>query len=162
MTDAKDGGVAVAMLQPAEARVVEPVQDRAALENARLLNQARAALLRSGTAVTIDAIAEVTGKAPATVRRWVSRLRNDRRLATVSHDGQVYIPSFQLSPAFDDVDPHAAEIVGQLVAYGMDGWSVWDWFLTANTWLGGDTPVARLADGDSDALGRAVSGLRQE
>lgn len=150
------------MVQLVESRVVEPVQDRAALENARLVNQARAALLRSGTAVTIDAVADVTGKAPATVRRWVARLRNDRRLVTVSHDGQVYIPSFQLTPAFDDADPLAAEIVGQLVTYGMDGWAVWDWFLTANTWLGAGTPAARLADGDSDALWHALSGLLQE
>lgn len=150
------------MVQLFEARVIEPVQDRAALENARLVNEARAALLRSGTAVTVEAVAEVTGKSPATIRRWVARLRNDRRLVTVIHDGQVYIPSFQLAPAFDDVDPLAAEIVAKFVDYGMDGWAVWDWFLAPNTWLGGDTPGTRLADGDRAALARAVSGLHQE
>jgi hypothetical protein len=145
-----------------DARVVEPVQDWAALENARLVNQARAALLRSGTAATVDAIADATGRAPGTVRRWIARLRNASRLVTVTHDGQVYVPTFQLRPAFDDVDPTAAEVVGQLVSYGMDGWSVWDWFLTANTWLGGDTPAARLAAGDLDGVRRALAGLLQE
>jgi hypothetical protein len=95
-----------------EARVVEPVQDWAALENARLLNQARAALLTSGTAVTIESLAEAAGKQPGTVRRWVARARHDRRLVTVVHDGQVYVPTFQLTPAFDDGLTHGD--VGQL------------------------------------------------
>ncbi len=149
-------------VQLPETRVVEPVQDWAALENARLVNQARAALLKSGTAVSIDAIADAVGKQPATVRRWIARQRADRRLVTVSHDGQVYVPSFQLTEAFDDVDPHAAEAVRRLVDYGMDGWAVWDWFQTANTWLGGDAPADRLAAGDVDAVERAVAGLLQE
>jgi transposase len=60
---------------PGEARVVEPVLDHAAVENARLVNAARAQLLRSGTAVTVEAIAEACGKEAATVRRWVARQR---------------------------------------------------------------------------------------
>lgn len=143
-------------------RVVEPVLDWAGLENARLVNQARATLLTSGTAVTVDTIADATGKQPNTVRRWVARQRADHRLVTVSHDGQVYVPTVQLTAAFDDVDAHAAEVVGRLVTCGMDGWAVWDWFQTANTWLGGDAPVDRLAAGDIDAVRRAVSGLLQE
>lgn len=150
------------IVQMGDARVVEPVQDRAALENARLVNQARAALLRSGTAVTVDAIADVTGKTPPTVRRWVARQRNEGRLVTVQYDGAMLVPSFQLTAAFDEVDPLCAEVVSRLVDYGSDGWAVWDWFLTANTWLGGDTPAAHLAAGDGDALWRAVSGLTQE
>lgn len=149
------------MTQLAEARVVEPIQDHAALENARLVNQVRAELLRSGTAVTIDAVAHTTGKSQAAVRRWVARARNQHRLVTVTHDGQVYVPSFQLAPAFDTVDPLAAEIVAKLVDHGLDGWSVWDWFLAPNTWLGGEPPLGYLTAGDRDALVRAVDGLTQ-
>lgn len=149
-------------LEVVEARVVEPVLDWAAVENARLVNAARAALLTSGTAVTVDTIADATGKQPDTVRRWVARLRKAARVVTVTHDGQVYVPTFQLTAAFDDVDERAGAIVGQLVDYGMDGWAVWDWFLTANPWLGGDRPVDRLDGGDVEAVQRAVSGLTQE
>lgn len=148
-------------LQLPEARVVEPVQDWAALENARLVNEARAQLLTSGTAVTVDAIVDVTGKQPDTVRRWISRARREHRLVTVTHDGQVYIPTVQLTDALDDIDPDVAAVVGMLVDYGMDGWAVWDWFQVANTWLGGDSPADRLAAGDLEAVHRAVAGLTQ-
>jgi hypothetical protein len=145
-----------------DAPVVEPVQDWAALENARLVNQARADLLRSGSAVTVEAVARVTGKSPATVRRWVARQRADGRLVTVSHEGQVHIPTVQLTPAFDDIDVLAGAAVAALVEHGLDGWSVWDWFMVPNTWLGGATPASAVAARDRAGLTSAVSGLLQE
>jgi hypothetical protein len=148
------------MGQLAEGRVVEPVQDWAALENARLANAARAALLTSGSAVTVEALAGATGKSPSTVRRWIGRLRTAQRLVTVTHDGQMYVPTFQLTDA-GAVDPAAAKLVSQLVGYGMDGWAVWDWVMTPNSWLGGDTPRRCLAAGDSVSVARAVDGLLQ-
>lgn len=143
---------------PGNARVVEPVLDHAAVENARLVNAARARLLRSGTAVTVEAIAEACGKSPATVRRWVARQRRAGRLATVTHQRQTLVPTALLDDAFD-VDEAGAAIVGPLVQAGMDGWAIWHWLETANTWLDGDTPARRLAAGDTAVVERAVRGL---
>lgn len=148
-------------MESVQARVVEPVLDHAALENARLVNRARAQLLRSGTAVTVQAIADSLGKTADTVRRWAARQRRAGRLVTVTHDGQVLIPSVQLDEALD-VDDAAADLVGRCVAYGMDGWAVWHWFETPNTWLEGDTPARHLRAGDIDAVHRALSGMFQE
>jgi len=149
-------------VQLPDARVVEPVQDWAAVENARLVNEARAALLKSGSAVSIDTIASALGKQPDTVRQWVGRHRRAGQLVSVTHDGQVYVPSFQLTPAFDHVDDAVAGVVRRLTDYGMDGWAVWDWFQTPNTWLDGDVPADLLAAGDLEAVLGAVAGLLQE
>lgn len=152
----------MSLLQEAGTRVVEGVEDRAALENARLINEARASLLRSGTAVTVDDIVEVTGRSRAAVRKSLARWRNAGRIATVAHDGQTWVPTVQLTAALDDVDPLASDVVTRLVDHGLDGWSVWDWFETPNTWLGGLAPAEAVRSQDRAGLERAVTGLIQE
>ena len=149
------------MLGFEDAPVVEPVYDQAAATNARLVNELRARLLKSGTAVTIDMIAEATGKDPGTVRQRVTRNRAASRLITVPHDGRTLVPTAQLDKAFD-LDPGAAAVVTRLVGHGMDAWSVWDWLESPNAWLGGDRPAQRLAEDDAETVHHAVSGLFQE
>lgn len=152
----------MSLLEEAGTRVVEGVEDRAALENARLINEARASLLRSGTAVTVDDIVEVTGRSRAAVRKSLTRWRSAGRIATVTHDGQTWVPTVQLTAALDDVDPLAEDVVTRLVDHGLDGWAVWDWFETPNTWLGGLAPAEAVRSQDRAGLERAVTGLGQE
>lgn len=147
-------------VDPRTPSVVEPVLDHAAAERARLVNEARARLLTSGGALTIEAIAEATGRTSAAVRQWVTRRRKAGNLVTIEHDGRVFVPTFQLDEALD-LDLHAAAVVARLVGHGMSGWAVWDWFVTPNTWLDA-TPADALAAGDVDAVHRAVSGMFQE
>lgn len=142
-------------------RVVQPRLDHAGAEMARLVNDARADLLASGTAVTIDMLAQAQRKEPATARQWVSRRRTSGAMITVLHDGTVLLPTFQLTDAFD-ADLAAAEIVQRLTARGMDGWAVWDWIEAPNTWLGGRTPKDALDSGLDGPLDRAITGLFQE
>lgn len=141
--------------------VVEPVYDHAAVEKARLVNQARARLLRSGGAVTFDMIAEATERRPSTVRQWINRRVRSRRMITVTHEGITVVPSFQLTDAFDE-DRTVGDIVESLLVAGMSGWAVWDWFVTPNTWLDADTPIETLRAGERAAVERAVAGLLQE
>jgi hypothetical protein len=141
--------------------IVEPVLNHAAAERARLVNEARAARLRSGAAVTVELLAESTGRSVEATRQWLRRQRLAQRIVTVTHDGSVLVPTFQLDDAFG-LDDEAADIVGRLVDHGMSAWAVWDWFATPNTWLGNGTPEATLASGRSAALHSAVAGLFQE
>lgn len=155
------GEVGVSAPEAIQVRVVDPVLDQVALENARLVNAARAALLTSGTAVTVYGIAGALDKGTDTVRRWVARQRSARRLVTVTHEGQMYIPTVQLDGAFD-VNDGVAEVVGRLVDHGMSGWAVWHWFESPNAWLDGDIPARLVRSGDLDAVGHAVDGMFQE
>lgn len=139
---------------------VTPVLDRAAVEKARLVNEARAGLLTSGQAVTFELIARGTGRQSASVRQWINRRVRAGRMVTVAHDGMVLIPTFQLTDAFDEV-PAAGEVVARLLSAGMSNWAVWDWFATPNTWLDGQRPADVLAV-DRAAVDRAVTGMLQE
>ncbi|MGH3443561.1 MAG: hypothetical protein ACRDUY_16255, partial [Nitriliruptorales bacterium] len=99
--------------------------DHAAVEKARLVNHARAQLLRSGRAVTFEMIAEATGRNVGSVRQWVNRRVRAGRLVTVAHEGTTLVPTFQLTDAFD-LDDGVAEVVGRLADAGLSGWAVWD------------------------------------
>jgi hypothetical protein len=148
------------MMAPVTAQVVEPVLDYAAAERARLVNAARAALLSCGGAVTIEMLAEAARRSPEATRQWLRRHRRAGRLVTVTHDGTVLVPTFQLTEAFE-LDETVVEVVSRLVAHQMSPWAVWDWFATPNTWLDGRTPAEAVAD-DPARVSRAVAGLFQE
>lgn len=141
--------------------VVEPVLDTAAAAHATLVNRARAALLRSGTAITVSQLAEATGRNDDTARRWVARKRDANRLVTVTlHDGTLLIPTVQLDEAFD-LDEEVVDRTQRLIEYGMGPWAIWDWWQTPNGWLGGDVPADAAEAGDFHGLDRAIDGLMQ-
>lgn len=140
---------------------VAPTLDHAATERARLANEARARLLRSGGAVTIEMLARGLGKRPATVRQWATRHRAAGDLVAVVHDGVLLVPTFQLDAAFSLREP-SAEVIRRLQHQGLDGWAVWDWFVTPNTWLDGATPRVALEEAEPQRVLRAVAGLFQE
>jgi hypothetical protein len=141
--------------------IVEPVLNHAAAERARLVNDARATLLRSGGAVTVELLAESTHRSVEATRQWLRRQRLAQRIVTVTHDGNVLVPTFQLDEAFG-LDDEVADIVRRLVEHGMSAWAVWGWFATPNTWLGNITPESTAASGRAEALRSAVDGLFQE
>jgi hypothetical protein len=141
--------------------VVEPVLDGAAAERARLINAARARLLRSGGAVDVEQIARATGKKHAAVRQWISRERKNRRLVSVTQGKAVLVPTFQLTDTFD-IDEEVASVIARLIDHGMSGWAVWDWFATPNAWLDGASPQDVARGGDLAAVHGAVDGLFQE
>ncbi|CAN5448538.1 hypothetical protein BH23ACT9_BH23ACT9_20400 [soil metagenome] len=138
--------------------VVEPRLDAARTEVARLVNAARATLLSSGTAISVDQLADGKGTGLPAARKWLSRRRLAGELVTVTHEGAVLIPTFQLDDAFV-VDPAATHVVSRLLAYGMSGWAVWDWAQTANGWLDGETPADLLRSGRTSEVAAAVEGL---
>lgn len=142
--------------------VVAPVLDHAAAARAMVVNEARAALLRSGTAVTIAQLAEATGRSAEATRKWVNRKAKEGRLAVVHlHDGTLLVPTFQLDEAFA-LDERVAERTSRLIAWGMGPWAIWDWWQTPNGWLDdGRSPADEARTGDLDAVDRAIDGLTQ-
>lgn len=144
------------------APVVAPVLDVPAAARATLVNEARATLLRSATAVTIVQLAEATGRSAEAARKWVSRRSKEGRLAVVQlHDGTLLIPTIQLDEAFA-LDEQVAERTRRLVTWGMGPWAIWDWWETPNGWLLDErSPADAVRAGDLDAVDRAIDGLVQ-
>ena len=138
-----------------------PLLDREAVEQARLVSVARAQLLERSKVVTTSMLATGRGVAEDACRQWVSRQRRAGRLITVSHQGGVLIPTFQLDDAFD-LRPDIADVTARLVAFGLDGWAAWDWWETPNGWLDGVAPAKAVSRGDHEAVRRAVQGLIQD
>ena len=114
----------------------------------------------------VDGLWSAAGRQPSavsagTARQWVTRHRAANALVTVTHDGNVLVPTFQLDAAFG-LDPDCRDVISRLRDHGMDGWAIWDWAQTPNTWLDGDTPAERLDTGDLDAVHHAITGLFQQ
>jgi len=146
----------------AGAPVVTPVLDLPAAARATLVNEARATLLRSGTAVTIAQFAEATGRSAEAARKWANRKSKEGRLVVVHlHDGTMLIPTIQLDEAFA-LNDQVAERTRQLVAWGMGPWAIWDWWETPNGWIhDGRSPADAVRAGDLEAVDQAINGLTQ-
>jgi hypothetical protein len=142
--------------------VVAPVLDAAAAARATLVNEARAALLESGTAVTVAQLARATNRSADTARKWATRKRDAGRLVLVQlHDGTLLVPTIQLDEAFD-LDEQVARRTQRLREWGMGPWAIWDWWHTPNGWLlDGQSPADVIRAGDFDALDLAIDGLLQ-
>ena len=136
---------------------VDPQLDQVAVENARLVRAARAELLEHSPSVTVEMLARARSATNGATHQWIRRHRTAGRIVTVEHQGRTLLPSFQFDEVFD-LDPTVADIVTQLTGYGMDGWAIWHWFHTVNTWIE-RRPVDAAAVGDTAALARAADGL---
>lgn len=144
------------------APIVAPVLDLPAVAHAALVNEARATLLRSATAVTVAQLAEATGRSAEAARRWANRKSKEGRLVVVHlHDGTGLIPTIQLDEAFV-LNEQVAERTHRLVTWGMGPWAIWDWWETPNGWIhDGRSPADAVRAGDLDAVDRAIEGLIQ-
>lgn len=144
------------------APVLAPVLDVVGAAHATLVNEARAALLLSGTAVTTAQLAEVTGRTVEAARKWVGRKAADGVLAVVQlHDGTLLIPTVQLDEAFA-LDGEVSKRTRRLIEWGLGPWAIWDWWETPNGWLHeGWSPADAVRAGDLDAVDRAIDGLIQ-
>lgn len=112
-----------------------PKLDEAAVEQARLVRNARNELLGSATAVTYEMLADGRDASVEATRQWVHRLRKAGRLIVVDAPEAKVIPSFQLDRLLD-LRSDAADVVEALGRIGMDEWASWFWMYSPNGWLG--------------------------
>ena len=125
------------------------------------LAEHRDALLRSGTAVSLEGLADTTGMDIGAVMRWAEHLSSVGRLVVVQHDGTTLIPDVQLDEN-GGLHWQVSSRTRQLVAWGMGPWAVWDWWQTPNSWItDGRSPAHAVRDGDFDAIDRAIDGMMQ-
>jgi hypothetical protein len=73
-------------------------------------------------------------------RQKVADLRQRSVLLGLPHGNRYLFPAFQFDLARKRVHPAAAE-VNQLLAAARDPWGVASWWITPNTWIGGERPM---------------------
>lgn len=121
---------------------------------ARRLARERDRLLASG-AYDMPSLQQLRGDSKeATTRAWVSRRRKAGRLLTVSHDGALLVPAFQLGGGAE-VRPGLAPVLAALTRAGLSGWAAWTWLTTNTPGLDGEVP-ADLLGRDPARVARAA------
>ena len=125
-----------------------PQLDEAAVEQARLVRNARSELLASTRAVTYEMLANARNASIEATRQWVHRLRKAGRLIVVDAPDAKVIPTFQFDSVLD-LRPDTADVVVALGTIGMDEWATWFWIYSPNGWLG-STPLEALDQGRLD------------
>ena len=128
--------------------------DHAAVEQSRLVRLARDRIAGNELSVDYEGLARGRDCSVLAARQWVKRKRSKGSLFVVDHGNTTLIPSFQLDEVFD-VDPRVAAVVGELVAAGMGGWAIWQWFTAINPWIDA-RPVDMIGRPEID---QAVRGL---
>jgi hypothetical protein len=132
---------------------IDPVP-RAAVEQARRLNEHRQSLLASG-AFTTEALREMRqDRSPEATRTWISRRRKEGAIFTVDHDGLVVVPAFELR-SDGAPRPGLVPALRTLLGAGLEGWELWTWFTARTPWMSGCSPQD-LIDDDPELVAAAA------
>ena len=122
----------------------------AAVKQAHRVAKLRTRLLAREGGYTYRAMVETFGYPNEdAARSSISKLRRGG-LFTVSYDGHVIVPAFQLADDGRHIRPEVAEVATALG--GIDPWEAWTWWCTTSSLLSGERPLDVL----ETAPGRVV------
>jgi len=136
------------------------LSDRAAalLENMRIEQAAREAVLREGVA-DADQVGQWLGGSGNAIRDKASKARRAGKLLGLDVSGRTKYPIFQIDPAQARIRPGVAEANAQLNAKA-DPWGVASWWLSPSGWLAdGRRPADLAIAGDRELLQRLVDAV---
>jgi len=136
------------------------LSDRAAalLENMRIEQAAREAVLREGVA-DADQVGQWLGGSGNASRDKASKARRAGKLLGLDVSGRTKYPIFQIDPAQARIRPGVAEANAQLNAKA-DPWGVASWWLSPSGWLAdGRRPADLAIAGDRELLQRLVDAV---
>ena len=99
----------------------------------------QAGLLDSGV-YTQGSLAQLRGARESSLRTWLSRARESRRVFTVKDNGRTLIPAMQLDEA-GEPRQELAPLLEVLLPAGVEGWELWAWLVTPTSLLSGAVPA---------------------
>ncbi len=132
-----------------------PKLDEAAVEQARLVRNARNELLGGTGSLTYEMLARGRDASIEATRQWIHRLRRAGRLIVVDAPDTKVVPAFQFDRVLD-LRSDTATVVEALGRIGMDEWATWFWMYSPNGWLD-STPLDALDEGRLEDVLTAVS-----
>ncbi len=132
--------------------LVEPATVAQARRNAQVRNT-----LLSTPCYSYETLHEVRGDTSvATTRAAVQRARSAGRLVTVTIDGRVVIPAFQLTDQ-GQPRPELAALIEPLVAAGLSAWGIWTWLVHPTGLISGLIPHEAAHDPSTAARARRAA-----
>jgi hypothetical protein len=116
---------------------------KAAREQARMLIEAKTAILDSGDFLPATEVARLAGFSATNLSVQPNKWKRNREIFAIQHGREDYLPAYALTP---DHRPHRemAEIL-KIFGEAKDGWSLAFWFAAVNSFLDDERPQDVLA-----------------
>lgn len=129
------------------------------LKEAEMQAHARAAVLASGDWMTASQIAHAAGFSASNPSAQPSKWKREKSIFTISHNGTDYFPGYGLDPSAGYRPLKALARIIEIFDEHKDGWGMAYWFMSPNSFLGGERPQdlmrsapQRVADAALDEL----------
>lgn len=125
------------------------------IAEARMIGEARRAVLESGDWLTAVQIAEMAGLSATNPSAQPNKWKKDGQIFAIRHRGVDYFPGYALDPASEYRPVKGlAKVLGALRGI-KDDWGLAYWFGAANSFLGGRRPQDLLAGQPARVLAAA-------
>jgi hypothetical protein len=108
--------------------------------------------------LTSEQVGQLAGSHARNTSEYASNLRRRNKALAVQRGGRWLYPGFQFTPD-GEVYPAVPRVITSMTSQGWDHGSIVRWMDSPNGYLGGATPIERIADTDavSDAAANAAA-----
>jgi hypothetical protein len=116
---------------------------KAAREQARMLIEAKTAILNSGDFLPATEVAQLAGFSPSNLSVQPNKWKRNREIFAIQHGREDYLPVYALGP-----DHRPRKVMTQILKIfgdAKDGWGLAFWFAALNSFLDEERPQDVLA-----------------
>lgn len=117
---------------------------KAAREQARMLIEAKTAILNSGDFLPATEVAKLAGFSSTNLSVQPNKWKRSREIFAIQHGREDYLPLYALNPADHRPRKEMAEIL-EVFGDAKDGWGLAFWFAGLNSFLDDERPQDVLA-----------------
>jgi hypothetical protein len=127
---------------------------RAAREQARMLIEAKTAILNSGDFLPATEVAKLAGFSASNLSVQPNKWKRNREIFAIQHGREDYLPLYGLDPSDHRPRKEMAEIL-DIFGNAKDGWSLAFWFAGLNSFLDDERPQDVLATDPEQVIAAA-------
>jgi hypothetical protein len=127
---------------------------KAAREQARMLIEAKTAILNSGDFLPATEVAKLAGFSASNLSVQPNKWKRSREIFAIQHGREDYLPLYGLDPGDHRPRKEMAEIL-QIFGEAKDGWGLAFWFAGLNSFLDDRRPQDVLATDPEQVIGAA-------
>jgi hypothetical protein len=137
--------------------LTDVVPSKAAREQARMLVEARTAILNSGDFLPATEVARLAGFSSTNLSVQPNKWKRNREIFAIQHGREDYLPLYALNPGDHRPRKEMEEILN-IFGDAKDGWGLAFWFAALNSFLDDERPQDMLAT----APERVIAAARDE